>query len=92
VGWGQYLNIFFDTVLGFSLPESIAGPPGEGGRVNLPAVFIVLAITGLLIIGVRESARTNSIMVLVVGSLPPRRRRGGEQCPGSHSRRSPRRC
>ena len=30
---------------------------------NLPAVFIVLAITSLLIRGVRESARANSIMV-----------------------------
>jgi len=65
VGWGEYLNIFFDTVLGFALPESIAGPPGEGGQVNLPAVFIVLAITSLLIVGVRESVRTNSVMVVV---------------------------
>ena len=44
VGWGEYLNIFLDTVFGISLPESIAGPPGEGGMINLPAVFIVLAI------------------------------------------------
>ena len=65
VGWGEYLNIFLDTVFGFSLPESIAGPPGEGGTINLPAVFIVLAIMTLLVYGVRESARANSIMVLV---------------------------
>ncbi len=65
VGWGEYLNIFLDTVLGFSLPESIAGPPGEGGTINLPAVFIVLAIMCLLVVGVRESARANTAMVLV---------------------------
>jgi len=65
VGWGEYLNIFFDTVFGFSLPDSIAGPPGDGGTINLPAVFIVLAIMTLLVYGVRESARANSIMVLV---------------------------
>ena len=65
VGWGEYLNSFLDTVFGISLPESIAGPPGEGGTVNLPAVFIVLAITALLVYGVRESARANSVMVVV---------------------------
>ena len=65
VGWGEYLNSFLDTVFGFSLPESIAGPPGEGGTVNLPAVFIVLAIMSLLVYGVRESARANSVMVVV---------------------------
>ena len=65
VGWGEYLNIFFDTVFGFSLPDSIAGPPGDGGTINLPAEFIVLAIMTLLVYGVRESARANSIMVLV---------------------------
>jgi len=65
VGWGQYLNIFLDTVFGISLPESIAGPPGEGGTINLPAVFIVLAIMSLLVYGVRESARANSVMVIV---------------------------
>ena len=65
VGWGEYLNSLLDTVFGYSLPESIAGPPGEGGTVNLPAVFIVLAITALLVYGVRESARANSVMVVV---------------------------
>jgi APA family basic amino acid/polyamine antiporter len=65
VGWGEYLSSFLDTVFGFSLPESISAPPGEGGQVNLPAVFIVLAIMSVLVIGVRESARANSFMVLV---------------------------
>ncbi len=71
VGWGEYLNIFFDTVFGFSLPDSIAGPPGDGGAINLPAMFIVLAIMTLLVYGVRESARANSIMVHV--KIAPRR-------------------
>ena len=31
VGWGQYFNELLDTLFGFSLPESIASPPGEGG-------------------------------------------------------------
>jgi basic amino acid/polyamine antiporter, APA family len=63
VGWGAYLNELLDSLLGVSLPDSIANPPGEGGEVNLPAAFLVLAVTGVLMIGVRESARTNTIMV-----------------------------
>ncbi len=65
VGWGEYLNSLLDTLFGVSLPESIAGPPGEGGVVNIPAVFIVLVITSVLVVGVRETARANSVMVLV---------------------------
>jgi APA family basic amino acid/polyamine antiporter len=65
VGWGQYFNDLLDSLFGISLPESLAGPPGEGGTFNLPAVFIVLAVTAVLCIGVRESARTNSIMVVI---------------------------
>src|SRR4051812_46943345 len=65
VGWGQYFNDLLDSLFGISLPESLAGPPGEGGSFNLPAVFIVLAVTAVLCIGVRESARANSIMVLI---------------------------
>jgi basic amino acid/polyamine antiporter, APA family len=64
VGWGQYLNELLDAALGWSLPAAIANPPGEaGGIVNVPAVFIVLAIAAVLIAGVRESARTNTVMV-----------------------------
>jgi APA family basic amino acid/polyamine antiporter len=65
VGWGQYFNDLLDSLFGISLPESLAGPPGEGGSFNLPAVFIVLAVTAVLCIGVRESARANSIMVVI---------------------------
>jgi APA family basic amino acid/polyamine antiporter len=65
VGWGQYFNDLLDSVFGITLPESIAGPPGEGGVVNLPAVFIVLAVTSVLCYGIRESARANTIMVAI---------------------------
>jgi APA family basic amino acid/polyamine antiporter len=65
VGWGQYFNDLLDSLFGISLPESLAGPPGEGGTFKLPAVFIVLAVTAVLCIGVRESARANSVMVVI---------------------------
>jgi APA family basic amino acid/polyamine antiporter len=66
VGWGQYFNELLDTLFGLKLPDSIANAPGQaGGSFNLPAVFLVLAVTALLIVGVRESARANAVMVMV---------------------------
>jgi APA family basic amino acid/polyamine antiporter len=63
VGWGGNLNAFLDAAFGFALPDAIAKSPSEGGVVNLPAVFVVLAIAFLLVRGVTESARANLIMV-----------------------------
>ena len=65
VGWGQYFNDLIDSLFGIALPESLAGPPGEGGTVNLPAVFIVLSVTAVLCYGIRESARANTVMVVI---------------------------
>jgi APA family basic amino acid/polyamine antiporter len=69
VGWGGYLNEALDSIFGITLPDAIAQPPGEGGVVNLPAAFLVLAVAALLIVGIRESARTNTIMVLTKVSV-----------------------
>jgi basic amino acid/polyamine antiporter, APA family len=65
VGWGGNLNAFLDSAFGVALPDAIAKSPEDGGVFNLPAVFIVLAITFLLVRGVTESARVNLIMVAV---------------------------
>ena len=65
VGWGQYLNSLLDTLFGWQLPDALSQPPGEGGIVNIPAAFLVLAVTGVLILGVRESTRANSVMVVL---------------------------
>jgi APA family basic amino acid/polyamine antiporter len=65
VGWGEYLSSFLDTLFGVTLPTAISAPPGEGGTVNLPAAFLVLAVTALLCYGVKESARANTVMVLL---------------------------
>src|SRR5919198_881183 len=69
VGWGQYLNELLDSAFGFTLPAALSSPPGEGGAVNVPAVFLVLAVAALLISGVRKSARTNTVMVLFKSSV-----------------------
>jgi basic amino acid/polyamine antiporter, APA family len=36
-----------------------------GALINLPAVLLTLALTGVLIVGVKESANTNAIMVAI---------------------------
>jgi APA family basic amino acid/polyamine antiporter len=65
VGWGAYFNDVLDSVFSTTLPDSIALPPGDGGTVNVPALFVVLVVGLVLMIGVRESARTNTIMVMI---------------------------
>src|SRR3954468_16772921 len=65
VGWGQYFSELLDTLFGITLPDAIASAPGDGGTVNLPAVFLIVAVAALLMYGVRETARANSIMVVI---------------------------
>jgi basic amino acid/polyamine antiporter, APA family len=64
VGWGANLNAFLDTTFGVALPETLTSSLEDGG-FNLPAVLIVLAITFLLVRGVKETAALNNIMVVV---------------------------
>ncbi|MEA2170556.1 MAG: basic amino acid/polyamine antiporter, family [Solirubrobacteraceae bacterium] len=63
VGWGAYLKEFLESVFSISIPDAIALPPGEGGSVNVCAVIVVVGVALLLISGVRESTRANTIMV-----------------------------
>jgi APA family basic amino acid/polyamine antiporter len=67
VGWSGY----FQRILagfGVQLPVWMSASPAagvEGAIVNLPAIIIVLVISALLVLGVRESARANAVMVTV---------------------------
>jgi basic amino acid/polyamine antiporter, APA family len=65
VGWGGNLNEFLENTFGVAMPAAISAPPSEGGIFNLPAVIIVAAITWLLVLGVRESAQANFVMVII---------------------------
>jgi basic amino acid/polyamine antiporter, APA family len=65
VGWGGNLNEFLENTFGVALPAAISAPPSEGGIFNLPAVIIVFLITWLLVLGVRESAQANFVMVII---------------------------
>jgi APA family basic amino acid/polyamine antiporter len=66
IGWSGY----FQRILagfGWALPPWMCAAPGSmpGAVLNLPAVLIVLAITALLVVGIRESARFNATMVAI---------------------------
>src|SRR6186997_2714091 len=65
VGWGGNVNAFLDSAFNVRIPDAISTSPSDGGVFNLPAVFIVMAITFLLIRGTRESATANMIMVAI---------------------------
>ncbi len=65
VGWGAYLTELLDSLFGITLSDAISLPPGDGGKVNVPAFFLVLAVAALLISGIRQSARSNTVMVII---------------------------
>src|SRR3984893_8277681 len=63
-GWSHYLTVIMSG-LGVRLPDALTHSPGTapGAIVNLPALLIVLAISAILYVGVKESARFNAIIV-----------------------------
>jgi APA family basic amino acid/polyamine antiporter len=64
IGWSGYFNNVL-AAAGIELPELLRNPPGAGGMINLPAAAIVLLLSVLLALGVKESARTNAVMVFI---------------------------
>lgn len=72
VSWSSYLSKFLGN-FGLMLPYQLSHSPAESiiladgsvlnGMINLPAIFIVCALSLLLIKGTQESAFMNSILV-----------------------------
>jgi APA family basic amino acid/polyamine antiporter len=66
--WSKYLNEFLVSLVGRGIPDIIAqdpfSDPTKGCLFNLPAVAIMLAVTVILVIGIRESATTNAVLVI----------------------------
>jgi APA family basic amino acid/polyamine antiporter len=62
ISWSRYLVKFLE---GFDvhLPVSLTLGPWDGGIINLPAVFIIVLMSLLLIKGTKESAMVNGIIV-----------------------------
>lgn len=75
VGWSGYVVSFLKD-LGIVIPDYLSSAPlaydtvtGEwsttGAFFNFPAMFIVALMTAMLVVGIRESANVNNIIVFV---------------------------
>jgi APA family basic amino acid/polyamine antiporter len=64
VGWSGYATGLIHGAH-IPIPEYLLAGPEAGGLVNLPAVFIALLVTGMLLVGTKESATVNFILVCV---------------------------
>lgn len=63
-GWSGYFNNGLQAI-GLGLPVELIAPPASGGWINLPASLIILTLMGLLLVGAKEGARLNAVMVFV---------------------------
>ncbi|MFL9830706.1 amino acid permease [Flavobacterium sp. ST-87] len=68
ISWSRYLGKFLGT-FGIHIDDNLMLSPFEGGIINLPAVFIVMLMSLILIRGTRESAFVNNIIVLLKVSV-----------------------
>jgi len=70
VGFSAYFNDILDNVFGWHLPAKFSGPifassGPTGAWFNVPSLVILLILTYILVRGVKESASTNNVMVLI---------------------------
>jgi APA family basic amino acid/polyamine antiporter len=69
IGWSGYFNKLL-MLAGLELPYWATNPPHwaggpEGSIANFPAAIIILLVTLLLVIGIKESARVAGLIVLL---------------------------
>lgn len=62
--WSGYLGKLFSN-FGVALPDYLMTTPFDGGVINLPAVFIVVIMSLVLIKGTSESALVNTLIVIL---------------------------
>lgn len=75
VGWSGYVVSFLEHTLHIPMNARLVNAPFQyvagqgwqstGALINLPAVFIILLMTALLVVGIKESAKFNNVIVLV---------------------------
>ena len=63
VGWSGYAAPLLQATMGISM--DVMQAPELGGVVNLPAIFIIAVVAGLLMVGTKESATLNAGLVVV---------------------------
>lgn len=73
VGWSGYVVSFLKD-FGIEIPTYLTSAPlvytssgwqSTGAIINLPAVLIIAVVTGILVIGIKESANFNNIVVFI---------------------------
>src|SRR5204863_6326803 len=78
VGWSGHLTSFLHDFVGIDFPGQFAAAPGtlmqtSAGSVtavfNLPAVIITLLVTIHIVIGIKESANVNNVIVFIKGAV-----------------------
>src|SRR5579862_5444980 len=69
--WSKYLNELLYVLFTIKVPDYLCNDPftplADGGQAwfNLPAFGITLVVTAILVIGIRESATSNAVLVTV---------------------------
>jgi APA family basic amino acid/polyamine antiporter len=70
--WSGYFNEFLQVFTGHKVPYQWMNDPftvdavtQERGIFNLPAVVIMAIVTAVLVVGIRESATTNAVLVMI---------------------------
>src|SRR6478735_7071804 len=66
VGWSGYAAGFLKSV-GMGLPDALIQGPELGGVINLPAIFIIWVVAGLLMAGTRKIA---ALALFIAVALP----------------------
>ncbi|MGW1026508.1 amino acid permease [Streptomyces sp. NPDC002577] len=65
VGWSGYIRSLLDNA-GWHLPDALAGPDvAQGVGFDILAFALVLVLTGILVLGMKLSARVTTVVVAV---------------------------
>jgi APA family basic amino acid/polyamine antiporter len=65
VGWSNYFVGLMERSFAIDIPDALSRGPFAGGLMNVPAAVIALLVTALLVIGTRESATVNAVLVSI---------------------------
>jgi APA family basic amino acid/polyamine antiporter len=65
VGWSNYFVGLLERSFDVDIPDALTRGPLAGGVINVPAVAIGLLMTGLLVVGTRESATVNAVLASI---------------------------
>ncbi len=74
ISWSAYVVSLLHQI-GINLPPYLIASPWQPvqlpngelvhGLINLPAMFIIALVSGLLVVGIKESANVNAVMVMI---------------------------